>query len=31
MESLQVESLRGADVLEALDRLTKLHNVAESV
>jgi hypothetical protein len=31
MESLPLESLRGADVLDALDRLTKLHNVAESV
>lgn len=31
METLPLESLRGADVLDALDRLTKLHNVAESV
>jgi len=31
METLCVDGLRGADVLEALDRLTKLHNMAEAV
>ena len=31
METLSVDGLRGADVLEALDRLTKLHNMAEAV
>lgn len=31
LQSLPVESLRGSDVLEALDRLTKLHNMAEAV
>jgi hypothetical protein len=30
-ETLSVDGLRGADVLEALDRLTKLHNMAEAV
>jgi hypothetical protein len=31
MESLTLDGLRGADVLETLDRLTKLHNLAEAV
>ncbi len=31
METLSVDGLRGADVLEAFDRLTKLHNMAEAV
>ena len=31
MQSLPLDGLRGADVLEALDRLTKLHNMAEAV
>jgi type III secretion system chaperone SycN len=31
MQSLPMDGLRGADVLEALDRLTKLHNMAEAV
>jgi hypothetical protein len=31
MQSLALDGLRGADVLEALDRLTKLHNMAEAV
>jgi type III secretion system chaperone SycN len=31
METLSVDGLRGADVLEALERLTKLHNMAEAV
>ena len=31
METLSVDGLRGADVLEAFDRLTKLHNRAEAV
>jgi hypothetical protein len=31
MQSLALDGLRGADVLEALDHLTKLHNMAEAV
>jgi type III secretion system chaperone SycN len=31
MQSLSLDGLRGADVLEALDRLTKLHNMAEAI
>jgi type III secretion system chaperone SycN len=31
MQSLSLDGLRGADVLEALDCLTKLHNMAEAV
>jgi hypothetical protein len=31
METLSVDGLRGADVLEALDGLTKLHNMADAV
>jgi type III secretion system chaperone SycN len=31
MQSLPLDGLRGVDVLEALDRLTKLHNMAEAV
>ena len=31
MQTLPLDGLRGADVLEALDRLTKLHNMAEAV
>jgi len=31
MQSLALDGLRGADVLEALDRLTKLHNMAVAV
>lgn len=31
MQSLPIDGLRGSDVLEALDRLTKLHNMAEAV
>lgn len=31
MQGLPIDGLRGSDVLEALDRLTKLHNMAEAV
>jgi hypothetical protein len=30
-ESLSLELLRGSDILDALDRLTKLHNLSESL
>ena len=31
METLSIEGLRGSDILDVLDRLTKLHNASESL